>query len=70
MLKSDIPGTASCSEQKDLAREQLAYEKRFYSTNSWSSRSVQIKRYLTFVEISLNLVSLVAPGAPVPCSSK
>ena len=49
---------------RELAAEQLGYEKQFYSVNSWATRSVQIKRYLAFVEeFALN-------RAPFPCSSK
>ena len=47
---------------RELAAEQLEYEKKFYSVNSWATRSVQIRGYLTFVN------EFAENRAPFPCS--
>ena len=52
------------SDLEVLRAEQLAFERKCYAKNSWASRTVQIKKYLSFGEL------FSEDRAPTPCFSE
>ena len=65
-MQTGFLGTFFCclAGHEELAVEHRGFERKFYSTNLLATRSVQIKRYLAFVDdFSVN-------RSPFPCSSE